>query len=129
MGAQTKRPKTKRSTRDKTAQGHKDADIRSPNIRSQGQNVSGDKTSQGQNVQRTKRPRGKTSYINYQIFNNTFSVRKLLGNGPHPCPLRRFVPECFFPWDVFSLGHLVPWDVLSLGTFGPWEVLSLDVLS
>ena len=111
MGAQTKRPKTKRPTRDKTAQGHKDADIRSPNIRSQGQNFSGDKTSQGQNVQRTKRPRGKTSYINYQIFNNTFSVRKLLGNGPHPCPLERFVPECFFPWDVFFLGTFFPSDI------------------
>ena len=58
MGAQTKRP-----TRDKSAQGHKDADIRSPNIRSQGQNVSGDKTSKEQNVTGEKRPTLITKFL------------------------------------------------------------------
>ena len=43
---------------DKTSQGTKrPRDIRSPDIRSQGQNVPG-----------TKRPRDKMSYNNYQVF-------------------------------------------------------------
>ena len=50
-------------------------DIRYPDLRFQGQNVLWDKTSQGENI-----TRDKTSYttvhINYQVFNNTFYVRK-----------------------------------------------------
>ena len=67
IGAQTKRPKTKR-TKEQNVPRHKVPGTKSPKE----QNVPGTKRPKGQNVTRYK-----TSYTNYQIFKNKFRVRKL----------------------------------------------------
>ena len=73
--AQPKRPTVQNGPRFKTSQGHKVPRLKVPGTkRPMGPNVLWDKTSQGENI-----TRDKTSYTtvhNYQVFNNTFYVRK-----------------------------------------------------
>ena len=55
--------------------------------------------------QESETSQGQNSYTNYQVFKNTFCVRKLatysmLTNGPHPCTL------FMYDWDNPILGRL-----------------------
>ena len=89
----------------------------------------GTKRPTGQNVSRDK-----MSYTNYQVFYNTFCVRKFaiyvaVDNGLHLCT--QFMIGVFLFWRGLGYaipGTLCPWDVLSLRPFVPGTFFPLGRL-